>query len=66
VSRIAFACDAFDAMTTRRAYGEVLSADTALHELASQAGSQFDPEVVAALERVLARGTVRPRLRLAS
>ena len=65
-SRIAFVCDAFDAMTAGRGYAEVLTADAALGELTSQAGSQFDPEVVSAFERVVARSAAGPRLRLAS
>jgi diguanylate cyclase (GGDEF)-like protein len=65
-SRIAFVCDAFDAMTTGRRYADVLTPEAALQELASQAGSQFDPEVVAAFERVVARQAAAPRLRLAS
>jgi HD-GYP domain-containing protein (c-di-GMP phosphodiesterase class II) len=44
----------------------VLTIEAALHELASQAGSQFDPEVVAAFERVVGRHAAAPRLRLAS
>jgi two-component system cell cycle response regulator len=65
-SRIAFVCDAFDAMTTGRRYADVLTTEAALQELASQAGSQFDPEVVAAFERVVGRQAAAPRLRLAS
>jgi HD-GYP domain-containing protein (c-di-GMP phosphodiesterase class II) len=41
--------DAFDAMTTQRPYGEVLSADEAIAELSLHAGNQFDPLFVAAL-----------------
>jgi two-component system, cell cycle response regulator len=45
-SRIVSVCDAFDAMTNRRAYRRSLSIDMALDELRANAGSQFDPGVV--------------------
>ena len=48
-SRIIFACDAFDAMTTDRPYRAALPSSEALAELRRCAGSQFDPRVVAAL-----------------
>ncbi len=47
-SRIVFVCDAFHAMTSARPYGPVMAVDEALTELGRCAGSQFDPEVVAA------------------
>lgn len=48
-ARIVFACDAFDAMTSDRAYRHALDEAEALAELVACAGTQFDPEVVAAL-----------------
>ena len=56
VARIVCCCDAFSAMTTDRPYRAALGLDAALEELSANAGAQFDPAVVAALERVLARG----------
>jgi diguanylate cyclase (GGDEF)-like protein len=53
-SRIIFACDAYNAMITRRPYREPMSHESALGELERGAGSQFDPGVVAALLQVLA------------
>jgi diguanylate cyclase (GGDEF)-like protein/putative nucleotidyltransferase with HDIG domain len=47
-SRILFVADVFDALTTDRAYGSTLSHEDALDELERNAGSQFDPRVVAA------------------
>ena len=41
-------------MTANRPYRLAQSADAALAEVRAQAGRQFDPQVVAALERVLA------------
>ena len=48
-----FACDAYDAMTTDRPYRRALAPDEARAELQRGAGSQFDPDVVAALLKVL-------------
>jgi putative nucleotidyltransferase with HDIG domain len=47
--------DAFEAMVSRRPYREPRSVDDALAELARCAGTQFDPQCVAALTRVLGR-----------
>ena len=52
-ARIVAACDAFNAMTTTRAYRVAMTREPALAELSSCAGSQFDPRVVAALLEVL-------------
>jgi HD-GYP domain-containing protein (c-di-GMP phosphodiesterase class II) len=48
-ARMILVADAFDAMTTQRPYGEVLTADEAVAELSLNAGRQFDPLFVAAL-----------------
>jgi HD-GYP domain-containing protein (c-di-GMP phosphodiesterase class II) len=48
-SRVIFVADAYDAMTTERPYGDVLSQDEALRELTESAGKQFDPVVVDAM-----------------
>lgn len=53
-ARIIFACDAFDAMTSVRPYGVLRNRAEAVDELRRCAGSQFDPEVIDALEKVLA------------
>lgn len=45
-ARIAAVADTFDAMTSMRAYRGALNLDTALQEIISNSGSQFDPEVV--------------------
>jgi two-component system, cell cycle response regulator len=52
-SRVILVADAFDAMTSERSYGKVLSTDEALAELRRCAGTQFDAGVVAAFERAL-------------
>jgi two-component system cell cycle response regulator len=56
-ARIVSVCDAFDAMTSDRPYQRSLSPEEALDELRRCAGTQFDPDVVAAFCRVNARRT---------
>ena len=47
-ARIFALVDAMDAMTTDRPYRRAQSWETAIDEILSQSGSQFDPRVVAA------------------
>ncbi|HEY7731077.1 MAG TPA: HD-GYP domain-containing protein [Gaiellaceae bacterium] len=47
-ARLLGVVDAFDAMTSRRAYRPALTIEQALGELTRCAGSQFDPELAAA------------------
>jgi diguanylate cyclase (GGDEF)-like protein len=49
-ARILFVADAYDAMTTDRVYRSRLSHERAIEELERCAGTQFDPEVVAAFK----------------
>ena len=46
-ARIVAVCDAYDAMTSDRAYRPARSAESALAELRRGSGTQFDPDVVA-------------------
>jgi HD-GYP domain-containing protein (c-di-GMP phosphodiesterase class II) len=52
IARIVCACDAFSAMTTDRPYRAARTHDDAISELLRCSGTQFDPEVVAALVRL--------------
>jgi two-component system cell cycle response regulator len=52
-ARIVFACDAWDAMTCDRGYRSALSPEEAADELRTNAGTQFDADVVAALLAVV-------------
>jgi diguanylate cyclase (GGDEF)-like protein len=54
-SRIILVADAFEAMTSDRPYREAPGVDFAVAELQRHAGTQFDPDVVAALCRALDR-----------
>jgi two-component system, cell cycle response regulator len=60
-ARIIFACDAYDAMMAERPYSPALTFEEALTELRDGAGTQFDPEIVTLLERVL-RSTLAEQL----
>lgn len=46
LSRIVLVADAFDAMTSTRAYQPALPVDFAVSEIRANAGTQFDPQVV--------------------
>jgi HD-GYP domain-containing protein (c-di-GMP phosphodiesterase class II) len=52
-SRITFVCDAYDAMTSDRAYRRALSQAEAVAEVRAGAGTQFCPRAVGALCAVL-------------
>jgi putative nucleotidyltransferase with HDIG domain len=60
-SRIMAACDAYGAMTEERPYRAACEPQDAITELRKQAGSQFDPAVVDALEAVVASEPVVAR-----
>src|SRR5207249_1140330 len=55
-ARIIHVADALDSMLTSRIYRPALSEDEALAELRTEAGSQFCPRCVHALERVIELG----------
>lgn len=52
-ARIVTVCDAYEAMTTERAYRSAVPHDTACRELRRCAGGQFDPAVVEAFLAVM-------------
>jgi diguanylate cyclase (GGDEF)-like protein len=61
-ARIVFVCDAFEAMTSERAYRPAMTDFQALAELSGNAGTQFDPAVVRAFAYVLAGAAAAPAL----
>jgi putative nucleotidyltransferase with HDIG domain len=52
-SRIVAVADCYDALTSDRPYRDSMTGDNALDEIRKNAGSQFDPQVVAALVEAL-------------
>ena len=48
-SRLILVADAFDALTSDRAYRRAISVEAAMREIQSESGRQFDPLVVSAL-----------------
>jgi diguanylate cyclase (GGDEF)-like protein len=66
-ARIVHAADAFEAMTAERPYGGARTTEQALTELRREAGTQFDPDIVAAFESYLTTGReARARTRLSA
>ena len=59
-ARIVAVADAFDAMTTNRAYRHPRSADEAIEELRRFAGIQFDDNVINAFVRAYGDGLAEP------
>jgi putative nucleotidyltransferase with HDIG domain len=57
-ARIVNVADAYDAMTTNRPYGKTRSPAEAMAEVMRGAGTQFDPQVVAALVRARESGRI--------
>jgi putative nucleotidyltransferase with HDIG domain len=49
LSRILCVADAYDAITSQRPYKAQMSKDEGIHEIQRSSGTQFDPDVVAAL-----------------
>ena len=58
--RILAACDAFDAMTSRRAYRDALDEQATIGRLEAEVGHALDPVVFAALRRVVVRRKTLP------
>jgi putative nucleotidyltransferase with HDIG domain len=55
-ARVIAVADTFDAMTTSRPYRQAMAPEQAAAEIVQGAGSQFCPRVVAAFDRLFARG----------
>jgi HD-GYP domain-containing protein (c-di-GMP phosphodiesterase class II) len=65
-ARLLGVADAFDSMTSERAYRPALTVDEALDELVRCAGTQFDPTLAAAFVNGWRRGTIRAEVQLAA
>ncbi|MCA8938465.1 MAG: HD domain-containing protein, partial [Planctomycetes bacterium] len=59
-ARIVSVADAFDAMTSNRAYRDNLSVEDTIREFEAGAGSQFDHDVALAMVKLLREGEVTP------
>ncbi len=59
-ARIIAICDAYEAMTTTRAYRDALTHEEAVKELRDSAGSQFDPALVEMFIATIPATTVVP------
>ncbi len=55
-ARIVFVCDAYNAMTTDRPYRAAMKPEAAAKELIDNAGTQFDPIIVAGLVSAIEQG----------
>jgi putative two-component system response regulator len=57
-ARLLAVADSFDAMTSDRPYRKALTADEAYQEIVSRSETQFDPQVVKALDRCWENGVI--------
>ena len=58
IARIICIADSFDAMTSPRVYRKAMAVDHAKHELLSCAGTQFDPQIVPVMVKLIDEGKV--------
>ena len=61
-ARIVAVADTFDALIHERPYKKAWSVQQALEEIELEKGSQFDPQVVGALRRIVAHGAILTEL----
>ena len=59
MARIVSAVDAFDAMTTTRAYQKARPIEEAYHEILKDSKSFYDPAVIAAFTRAWESGEIQ-------
>ncbi len=65
-ARIVAVADVYDALTNDRPYKRAWTGEEAADEIARQSGSQFDPQIVAALLKVLESRTASRQVRAAA
>lgn len=58
LARILFVADAFDAMTSERAYRKKLDVNSAMQMLLAGAGTQFDPDIVKVFTNLYRKGVI--------
>lgn len=60
--RVIAVADAFDAMTSKRPYKNVIESEKALNEIVRCKGTQFDPDIVDAFVACYEKGQIQPIL----
>ena len=61
-SRLVHVCDVFDALSTTRPYREAWPLDKVLAYLEERSGTEFDPDLVAAFNRMMRAGAAQVRV----
>ena len=61
-SRLVHVCDVYDALSTKRPYREAWPSEKTMGYLEERAGSEFDPDLVAAFIRTLRKGEAQVRV----
>ena len=61
-SRLVHVCDVYDALSTKRPYRDGWPAEKTMSYLEERAGSEFDPDMVAAFLKTLREGETRVRV----
>jgi len=61
-SRLVHVCDVYDALSTKRPYRDAWPSDRTMLYLEDRAGTEFDPEIVAAFIRTLRQGQAQVRV----
>ena len=61
-SRLVHVCDVYDALSTTRPYREAWPSEKTMAYLVERAGTEFDPDLVAALMRTLREGEAQVRV----
>ena len=57
LARIIGVADAYDAMTSKRSYRDVLPQEVVLSEIEKGKGTQFDPEIAEYMVQIIRRDT---------
>ncbi|MFH1435396.1 MAG: HD domain-containing phosphohydrolase, partial [Pseudomonadota bacterium] len=63
IARIITVADAFDAMTSDRAYRKSLGETKAMEELEKNSNTQFDSEIIAAFQQAFDKRLITPRIK---
>jgi HD-GYP domain-containing protein (c-di-GMP phosphodiesterase class II) len=61
-SRLVHVCDVYDALSTKRPYRDAWPSEKTMAYLEERAGSEFDPDLVAAFIRTLKQGQAQVRV----